>query len=177
MPLIRRNIPGNTRTPKKLLSGMKSAIRTLLLLALSARVVSAQQRYYIQPNDQSRLELRVFKTGLYRGKFHTFLFPSHTGMLLYNAHMPEESRIELRFDAGSIKCVDTWLNAKDLKAVQQYALVDMLAAERYPAIVFVSSEIHAVDKTRFEVVGMLTIRGLAKPARVDVTLQQVSDEA
>ena len=62
---------------------------------LASRVCAEPQHYSIQPNGASRFELHVFKTGLYRGKVHTFLFPSYTGTSIYDAQRPEASKIEL----------------------------------------------------------------------------------
>jgi polyisoprenoid-binding protein YceI len=152
---------------------MKQTICIAFLVSLIVHAASGQPHTYsIQPNDASRLELRVFKTGLYKGKAHTFLFPDYRGTLVYDARTPEASHVEVTLDAGSIKCLDTWLSAKDLKAVQEYALNEMLAAGRYPKVLFVSSDIRQVAEDRFEVRGTLTIRGIAKPATVDLTLQE-----
>jgi polyisoprenoid-binding protein YceI len=155
---------------------MKRMICIASLMALVVQGASGRQHNYsIQPNDASRLELRVFKTGLYRGKAHRFLFPDYTGTLVYHVQAPEASHIELTLDAGSIKCLDTWLSAKELKTVQEFARNEMLAAGRYPKVLFVSSAIRRIAESRFEVRGTLTIRGIAKPATVDVTFQE-SDE-
>ena len=141
---------------------------------LASTLFAEHQRYSIEPNPSSRLELRVFKTGLYRGKVHTFVFPAYRAVLLYDADRPEASHIELSISADAIQCMDTWLKPKDLKSVQEYAVKDMLAAERFPEILFTSSEIRGAGAGRFEVRGMLTLRGIAKPSIINVTLQQDS---
>jgi polyisoprenoid-binding protein YceI len=102
------------------------------------------------------------------------LFPSYTGTFLYDAQTPEASRIELRLAADAMKCVDAWLNSKDLKSVQEYAINDMLVADQYPEIHFTSSEIRRLATSHFEVRGTLTIRGTGRPYTVDVTLQEDS---
>ena len=76
-----------------------------------------------------------------------------------------------------MKCVDPWLNSKDLKSVQEYAINDMLVADQYPEIYFTSSEIHRLATGHFEVRGILTIRGTGRPSTVDVTLQEISGES
>ena len=155
---------------------MKRTICIAFLMALMVHAASGEQHHYsIQPNDASQLELRVFKTGLYKGKAHTFLFPDYSGTLVYDVHTPEASHVELTLDAGSIKCLDTWLSAKDLKTVQGYALNEMLAAGRYPKVLFVSSDMRQIAEDRFEVRGTLTVRGIAKPATVDLTLQESAE--
>jgi polyisoprenoid-binding protein YceI len=157
---------------------MKRSIFFLLMAGMLARRVCAEpQQYSIRPNGASRFELHVFKTGLYRGKFHTFLFPGYTGTFIFDAEKPEASAIELRLAANAMKCVDTWLNSKDLKSVQDYAINDMLAADRYPEIYFTSSEIRRLGTDHFEVRGTLTIRGTGRPSIVDVTLQENSGKS
>jgi polyisoprenoid-binding protein YceI len=149
------------------------AAAAVLFLASTAHA----QRYAIRPAEASRLELRVAKTGLYKGKVHVFSFPRYEGTLNYDAARPEASQIILTLTAGAIKLMDTWLSPKDFKSVQEYALKDMLAAGKYPDITFASSQIRAVDATHFEVRGLLTIRGMAKPSTVSVSLQPGAGES
>jgi len=152
-------------------------MRTIALALVLIPVFSAQAgRYSIRPDEGNRLELRVAKTGLYRGKVHVFLFPQYTGSLLYDPQKPEASQVTLTMAARDIKLTDTWLSAKDFKSVQEYALKDMLAAEKYPDITFSSTVVRATDSAHFEVRGMLTIRGIAKPAVLYVSLSGKSFE-
>lgn len=129
------------------------------------------KHYELRPHAADKLELRVAKTGLYRGKVHVFVFLQYSGTLDYDPQKPEDSRVSLTVSARDIKLTDTWLSEKDFKSVQEYALKDMLAAEKYPEIAFRSAEIRAVDASHFEVRGTLTIRGIAKPSVVRVTLE------
>lgn len=142
------------------------AVALLLIPAISAQA----ERYSIRPNESSKLELRVAKTGLYRGKVHVFTFPNYTGSLLYDAQKPEASQVNVTISSRAIKLIDTWLSEKDLKSVQEYALKDMLTAEKYPDIAFTSTAVRATDSTHFEVRGTLTIRGIAKPSVLNVGL-------
>jgi polyisoprenoid-binding protein YceI len=142
------------------------AAALILIEGLSAQA----QRYTIRPNEANRLELRVAKTGIYRGKVHVFTFPNYTGSLLYDPQKPEASQASLTISARDIQLLDTWLSAKDFKSVEEYALKDMLAAEKYPDITFSSTAVRATDSTHFEVHGMLKIRGTAKPAVLNVEL-------
>jgi polyisoprenoid-binding protein YceI len=141
------------------------------------RVCAEPRHFLIQLNTSNRFELHVFKTGLYQGKFHTLLFPDYRGTAEYDPQRPETSRIELTLVTKAIKCVDTWLSTKDLKSVQEYAIHNMLAADQYPEIHFTSSEVHPLGPNHFDVRGTLTIRGIARPSSVDVTLQQESEKA
>lgn len=139
-------------------------------LFLIAPLFGQAQRYRIQPSDSARLELRVAKTGLYRGKVHVFTFSTYGGSMSFDAQKPETSQASLTISARDIKLMDTWLSQKDFKSVQEYALNDMLAAERYPDITFTSTAVRATSPMHFEVRGTLTIRGIAKPAVLSVAL-------
>ena len=149
---------------------MKKAL--LAALGLVPIALGQPRHYEIEPNDSGKLELRVAKTGLYRGKTHVFVFPQYSGTVDYDAQQPENSRVSVSIPAQDIKLTDTWLSEKDFKSVQEYALNDMLAANKYPEIQFQSTEVHALDSSHFEVRGTLTIRGIAKPSLVRVTLEQ-----
>ena len=129
------------------------------------------QHYEIRPNSSSKLELHVAKTGLYRGKVHVFLFPQYSGSIDYDPQNSENSRASLTIFARDIKLTDTWLSEKDFKSVQEYALKDMLDADKYPEIVFRSTEVRAIDASHFEVRGTLTIRGIARPSIVHVAME------
>jgi hypothetical protein len=50
--------------------------------------------------------------------------------------MARNIQVELRLAANAMKCVDDWLNSKDLKSVQEYVVNDMLVADQYPEIYF-----------------------------------------
>ncbi|HWP85834.1 MAG TPA: YceI family protein [Terriglobia bacterium] len=171
MAELPRYIPGIVSFPARIQEVMKPMTSSALILsACLALPAAAQQHYAIQPGPGSRMELRVAKTGLYSGKVHIFHFPSFRGALTYDAAHPQTSQVRLTLAAGQIKLADQWLSEKDFKEVQRYALEEMLDAGKYPEITFVSNEIVAMDATRFKAGGMLTIRGLAKPAVVNVVL-------
>ena len=143
-----------------------AAVALVLLFTVSAQA----PQYRIRPSSSNKLELRVAKTGLYRGKVHVFVFPVYTGTLFYDAQKPEASQVNLTISARDIKLLDTWLSEKDFKSVQEYALKDMLSADRYPDITFSSTAVRTTDSTHFEVGGTLTIRAIPKPAVLKVAL-------
>src|SRR3954453_8421972 len=140
-----------------------------LLSAIVAMLVAAPlgwtepATYKILPGEHALMELIVEKTGFLSGKKHRFKFSRFEGTLLFNREMPEASKIEISIESGSILCHDTWLSAKDLRKVQEYALKDMLAADRYPRIGFRSSAIRKIDADQYELQGALSIRDVAKP--------------
>lgn len=149
--------------------------RTIPFLLLAAVTVFAEpRRYEIRPAEGARMELRVYKTGFMRGKVHIFQFPQYQGTLLFDPQKPEASEVSLSISATAIQLLDTWLSPKDFRSVQQYALKDMLAAERFPEITFRSTQIRSVERG-FAVTGTLTIQGVAKAVVINVTLGSRSD--
>lgn len=148
---------------------------TLLLVLAAALAPGATQMFQLEPAPQAAIELTVEKTGLLRGKKHLFNFPQYGGVLAFDRNAPELSTVALSIDARSITCRDTWLGMKDLRKVQEYALKDMLAVDRYPQIKFRSSTIRKLDSNRYEAQGILTIRDVSKPVTLRVSIP--SDEA
>jgi polyisoprenoid-binding protein YceI len=141
-----------------------------------AGLASAQPKAYeIQPAEGSRVELLVYKTGLMKGKMHTFLFPRYKATLTYDAKAPERSQVRLSIETAPVQLTDTWLGAKDFQKVQEFARKDMLNVERYPAITFDSSSISPAAGGGFEVHGTLAIRNVSKPATIRVKLEPRSD--
>ena len=64
----------------------------------------------------------------------------------------------------------------NLRKVQEYAVKDMLAVDRYPRISFRSTAVRKTG-TRIEADGMLTIRDVTKPMVVTVSLRDGADGA
>jgi len=144
---------------------------TILLLLTAGLAPSAMTVYEVGPAGQSVMELTVEKTGLLGGKKHLFNFAAYKGTLSLDRKDPEKSTIAISIASASISCRDTWLSAKDLRKVQDYALKEMLAANRYPEIEFRSTAIKKVASGGFEVEGTLTLRGVSRPAIVAAVLQ------
>ncbi|MBM3763558.1 MAG: YceI family protein [Acidobacteria bacterium] len=103
----------------------------------------------IAPAPGNFIRLEVLKTGLMKGKKHIFEFPVFKGVAQRNPN-----RYEISLDARRIECKDDWLKASDLKKVSEYAVKDMLDAERFPEILYKSES------------GLLTIRGKSAPVGV-----------
>jgi polyisoprenoid-binding protein YceI len=143
--------------------------RTIVLGLLVAAFGAAESRTY--QISGSRFALEVDKTGLMRGKTHLFLFERYGGRLEYDAAQPERSRVALVIESASIVCKDTWVSEKDLKKVQEHAEEEMLAVKKHPEIRFVSSTVVAKGGGKFDVLGDLTIRGLARPVTVAVEMK------
>jgi len=147
-------------------------IRLGFILLMVVSLQAELREYEIVPSEENRLALEVFKTGFMSGKKHLFHFEQYRGKLSYDDGKPESSRIELVLQSGSIALKDTWLSDKDFKKVQQYALQEMLAADRFSEILFSSGQIRAKSAADYEIQGTLSIRGVSKPVMVHVAKKQ-----
>ncbi len=143
----------------------------LVILLLSITAAFAQPvDYTISSGGQDKIMLEVEKTGFLKGKKHNFEFPNYSGKLSYDAQTPANSRVELKIDAASLVCKDTWVSPKDLKKIQDEALSKILMVSKYPDMRFTSTKVTAQGGNRFQIEGVLTIRGVGKPVTMDATL-------
>jgi polyisoprenoid-binding protein YceI len=146
-----------------------------LIVALAAAGLAPAQTYDIRPAPDSRFALEVAKTGLLSGKKHLFLFDRYQGTLHFDAAAPEKSRVELSIESASIECKDNWVSAEDLKKVMAMAIgPEMLEVSKHPHIRFVSSSV-AKSGEGYSVQGELTIKGVAKPVTVAVSMSPRGD--
>jgi polyisoprenoid-binding protein YceI len=127
--------------------------------------------YEVRPSPEGRFALEVFKSGIWNGKKHVFLFKDYRGVVQFDRATPENSRVEASVEGASAECQDTWESPSDLKKVQDKAL-EMMDVAKHPQLLFTSQRIVPLGGDRFKVEGQLTIRGIAKPVSVDVTLAE-----
>lgn len=158
--------PGNTATPWR---DNGDAMLPLIFLIGTAALQADVVQYRIEPAGDKLITLEVEKTGLMRGKKHVIVFPKYGGTLAFDAASPANSKVEVTIDSRSAEVRDTWLSAKDQKKVRDEALNNMLAASQYPEMRFASTKVTPAGGNRFQVDGTLTIRGIGKPVRLDVT--------
>lgn len=144
--------------------------RATFFLLLAGVVAAEPVAYKLAPADGARFALEVHKTGLMSGRTHLFLFDRYRGELRYDRGRPEDSRVRLVIESASADLQDTWVSEKDHRKIQDFALKEMLAAEKYPEIAFVSEQVRPKSEREFQVVGTLTIRGIAKPVTVEVVM-------
>jgi polyisoprenoid-binding protein YceI len=144
---------------------------TFLLLLAAVAAPAATEVYEIRPVSGGLMELTVEKTGLLRGKKHVFSFTEYHGTLMFDRDAPDRSAVTLSIESAGALCRDAWLSAKDLRKVQEYAVKDMLAADRYPRITFRSTALNKIDANRYQALGMLTIRETSKPVSLLVSLR------
>jgi polyisoprenoid-binding protein YceI len=155
------------------------------LFVLAAGALCGQRAHYeLRPTQGSRFALTVEKTGLLNGKKHIFEFQRFSGRVLFDRAAPNRSQVELTIDAASAICKDSWVSDKDRSKILAFMLRDMLDAERHPRLTFRSSSVVMTGDRSFEVAGNLAVRGIDKPAKVSVivddgqgTLQSVNGQA
>jgi polyisoprenoid-binding protein YceI len=136
-------------------------MRTMFLLlpwVLGAQTVT----YNIGPAQGSRFALEVFKSKLWEGRKHTFLFDRFKGVLGFDREQPEKSTVRFVVESASARCVDDWVKPNQIKDIEKAAVQETMAAATYPEIAFESTAIRATSFETYEVQGMLTIRGQAK---------------
>jgi len=155
---------------------MIKTISALCVLALVSSPFLSASEYVIQPAPDCEVHLTVYKTGLMRGKSHSFMFERYHGILRYDATKPEASAVSLDIESASAICKDTWVSSKDLRKIEAFALNDMLDSGHHPSIHFESAVVKPLQAKAYEVQGTLTIRDIAKPVKVSVTVDGVSEE-
>lgn len=148
--------------------------QTAVILAMSAPGMFATD-YRLAPANGIYLRLTVEKTGLLRGKKHVFEFSRYRGAVAFDPSSPLTTDVHFTIESASIRCLDDWVSEKDRAKIQHVAEHDMLAVETFPDIGFRSTHITSVAANRFLVRGMLTIRNVARPVDVEISLQP--DEA
>ena len=124
--------------------------------------------YSIRPAPESRFALEVFKSKLWEGKKHTFVFDRFSGVLSFDRERPERSTIRFVVESGSARCVDDWVKPNQIKDIENAAVQDTMAAGTFPEITFQSTTIRVSSSDQYEVQGLLTIRGQAKPVTLSV---------
>jgi polyisoprenoid-binding protein YceI len=150
--------------------------RVLLSLLLAAQLIAAPKQYKIAPAAGKEFVLEVAKTGVYNGKKHRFVFERYQGRVEFDRDAPEKTIVEIAIKSASAVCTDTWVDAKDLKKIEAYALNQMMQATRYPELTFRSSRVRRRGQSQYDVEGMLTIRDIEKPALVTVTVDSSSPD-
>ncbi|MBC8166055.1 MAG: YceI family protein [Bryobacteraceae bacterium] len=153
----------------------RQSLMCAFFLVLTASGQAELQTYKITPAPTGKMELTVVKTGLMSGKKHLFTFEQYDGILMFDRLHPNESRIRFSIDARSAACHDSWVSAKDLRKIHEFALNDMLATGKFEKIVFASTSVKSIGGGQYEVTGDLTIRAVSKPATVLLTMAEKPD--
>jgi len=152
-----------------------SRARAALLLAIPAALAAAVVEYRIAPSPGTSIQLKVQKTGLMRGREHTFDFPRFRGVVRYDFETPARSSVDLELELGSMQLLDTWVSDKDHKKILEYARGEMLAIDRFPTLRFVSTKVIPTGDGAMRVPGNLTIRDVTKPVEVQARVKERGD--
>ena len=146
--------------------------RALALGILAVGLLQAQTlTYQLAPGDGSRFALEVYKTGLMSGKKHVFVFEHFGGEAVFDPRRPAEAKVRFAVEAGSVVCTDTWINDGSRRKVQDTARNQMMQADKFPQLSFVSSKAVPLGKEQYDVEGMLTIRDKTRPVLVHITVK------
>jgi polyisoprenoid-binding protein YceI len=139
------------------------------LLFLSGIWSAQAVTYSIRPVAESRFVLEVFKSKLWEGRKHTFIFDRFTGDLRFDQKSPEKSAVRLVIESRSARCVDDWVKPSQIRDIERAAVQETMAAATYPKMTFESTAITTTTSPdKYEVLGLLTIRGQARKVKLAV---------
>jgi polyisoprenoid-binding protein YceI len=151
-------------------------LASLLALAGAAR---AEPRTYVIDTQRSQLMVQVFKSGMLSGLGHDHLFlPQRwNGQIRFDPSAPEQTVVQLRVFADSLRDHEPGLSDADRAKVEAQTRGQVLEAERFPTIVLDATslaldmpaspaggglEVHGV------LVGTFTLHGVTRPLRIPV---------
>jgi polyisoprenoid-binding protein YceI len=137
-------------------------MRTVLFL-LPSLLAAQTTTFDIRPTPGSRFALEVYKSKLWEGRKHTFVFDRFRGVLDFDAERTEQSTVSFAVESASARCVDDWVKPHQIKDIEKAAITDTMDAAEYPEITFQSMAIRRTSSDQYEVQGALTIRGKTRP--------------
>jgi|SRR6185437_9679560 len=129
-------------------------------------------RYIIRPTSESSVAAQIFKSGLLARRKHVLFLQQYRGEVDYDCENPENSRVQMVFDATSAVCRDQWLKPGKRESFLAFVQKKILAADDYEEIAFSSNRISRISSTRFQLEGTLNFRGHAKPVLFEVAVIQ-----
>lgn len=134
-------------------------------------MVKNDTRYIIRPTGESSVAAQVFRSGLMGRRKHVLFLQQYSGEVDYDCENPENSRVQLVFDATSVVCRDEWLKPEKRQSFLAF-VQEILAAADHEQITFSSNRITRISSTRFQLQGTLNLRGRAKPVLFEVVVIQ-----
>ena len=157
----------------------KLAASLILLTLLSAAETRAQGQVSYEFNAaKSKLELDVYKEGLFKAFGHNHLVAAKefSGRVVLDVKKIENSSVTLRIAAGSLVVLDSGNSEKDRRSVQSMMLGEkVLDTARFPEIVFTSAQVAKAEKLpdgwNLTVAGTLRLHGLEKRISLPVALR------
>lgn len=150
------------------------------LSSLPAAALSNPVTYRVEAG-KSQFHVKVGRAGLFKvfGHDHLIAVERFTGNVEWNAEAPEASRFTMDVDAASLKVVDEEVSEGDRATIQGDMEAKALALPENPHIRFESSQV-AVQRVeggsfQVKVTGTLSLRGVAKPLVIPLTLTVADD--
>ncbi len=160
---------------------MRFVASVVLLLAAGARSAGAQppdlSTFRVQV-PRSRLVVRLFKAGVGSAFAHDHVIAARSfeGAIRVDPRRPETARIQITaftdgLEADPPELRRTYsmppLGDKDRRSVtESMRSQGQLAVGRYRTVTFVSTRVSAAGEGRYDVQGLLTIRGVSRPVRL-----------
>jgi len=140
----------------------------LMVLAISA--ASQEKAEYSIDNAKSKLEITVYKAGLFKAFGHDHLIGAGqvSGRAEFDAENIEKSSVRLKIDAKSLSVLDPGESEKNRREIQATMTgPQVLDVAKFPEIAFSSSSVSVVKKTpngwALIVAGTLQLHGVQKP--------------
>lgn len=148
----------STRIPHAIQQLRRGAL-ALALAGLSTAALAAPAAYRLDPTHTD-----VVATWSHLGFSNPSAnFTQVEGSLVYDAADPTASKVEVTLPLAGL---DSHVPALD----RHMRGPDMFDAEKFPAIRFRSTKVEPAGKDRLRVSGELTVKGVTRPAVLDVTL-------
>ena len=133
------------------------AVALALSLALASAAQAAPSTWTIDPNhSQVGFSIRHFFSKV------PGTFTKYSGTIVYDPEKPAASTVKAEIVAASI-------NTNNEKRDGHLKSEDFFFVEKYPTITFESTKVTPVADKKLMVEGNLTMRGVTKPATLDVT--------
>lgn len=66
----------------------------------------------------SRFALEVYKSKLWEGRKHTFVFDKFSGVLGFYPERPEKSTVSFVVESASARCIDNWVKPNQIKDIE-----------------------------------------------------------
>ncbi len=153
---------------------MNHALSIVVGLGLGLLPCGAQEVYRLNPTT-SRIQIHLGTGGAagFLGHPHLIETPIQQGTFVYYPNEPGRSSVELVVDASALRVMDPKRPEKEREEIQTTMQSDrVLGSKQFPVVAFKSTRVEPGANNRLAITGSLTIRGQARPVKVDVTLDQ-----
>ena len=141
-------------------------------MSLADPMIRNETRYVIRPTSESSVAVQVYKSGLMARRKHLLFLQQYCGEVDYDCENPENSRAHLVFDASSLVCRDQWLKPEKRQSFLTFVQKEILATNYHEKITFSSNLVTRLSTTRFQMEGILNLRGSAKSMKFEVVVIQ-----